>query len=169
MKYRSRFEVHSRSDADLVLINTLLTNFNRFLAFTSSRRKSEIGLNLLCTKIADFELKTPAEPIPAKLLRWISKRSSGVSKHVSENVLSRGIVGDLAGEPKVACPLYKKLFSLKSGICLNGEDYSLQIFSSALKRSEASCSLRQQSKLMRCSKPTSTASLLTVSGTSREV
>lgn len=48
--------------------------------------------------------------------------------HKNAFVLSRGIVGDAKGEPKVACPLHKKPFSLKSGKCLSGEDYSLQVF-----------------------------------------
>lgn len=34
----------------------------------------------------------------------------------------------LGDEPKVACPLHKKPFSLKTGSCLSGEDYSLKFF-----------------------------------------
>ena len=34
------------------------------------------------------------------------------------NVLSRGIVGDIKGEPVVASPLYKEHFSLTTGQCL---------------------------------------------------
>jgi assimilatory nitrate reductase catalytic subunit len=41
------------------------------------------------------------------------------------NVLSRGIVGDLKGEPVVASPLYKQHFSLRSGRCL--EDASVRV------------------------------------------
>jgi nitrite reductase (NADH) small subunit len=37
------------------------------------------------------------------------------------NVLSRGIVGDIKGEPVVASPLYKQHFSLKTGQCLEQE------------------------------------------------
>jgi nitrite reductase (NADH) large subunit len=48
--------------------------------------------------------------------------------HKREFVLSRGIVGDSSGEPKVACPLHKKCFSLKTGNCLSGEEYSIQTF-----------------------------------------
>ncbi|OYW21461.1 MAG: nitrite reductase (NAD(P)H) small subunit [Burkholderiales bacterium 12-64-5] len=48
--------------------------------------------------------------------------------HKQAFVLSRGIVGDQQGEPKVACPLHKKNFSLKSGACLSGEDYQLETF-----------------------------------------
>lgn len=48
--------------------------------------------------------------------------------HKNAFVLSRGIVGDLGGEPKVACPLHKKPFSLKTGECLSGEEFSLKVF-----------------------------------------
>lgn len=48
--------------------------------------------------------------------------------HKREFVLSRGIVGDASGEPKVACPMHKKSFSLKTGECLTGEEYSIQTF-----------------------------------------
>ena len=41
------------------------------------------------------------------------------------NVLSRGIVGDLGGEPVVASPVYKQHFSLRTGRCL--EDASVRI------------------------------------------
>ena len=48
--------------------------------------------------------------------------------HKKEMVLSRGIIGDQAGIPKVACPLHKKTFSLASGTCLSGEDYQVRVF-----------------------------------------
>jgi nitrite reductase (NADH) large subunit len=48
--------------------------------------------------------------------------------HKREMVLARGIIGDQKGEPKVACPLHKKTFSLESGACLSGEDYHVQVF-----------------------------------------
>ena len=35
------------------------------------------------------------------------------------NVLSRGIVGSKGGEPKVASPVYKQQFSLRTGQCLD--------------------------------------------------
>jgi len=41
--------------------------------------------------------------------------------HKREMVLARGIVGDQAGAPKVACPLHKKTFDLRSGACLSGD------------------------------------------------
>jgi len=48
--------------------------------------------------------------------------------HKKSFVLSRGIIGDASGTPKVACPLHKKNFSLESGACLSGEDYSVRVF-----------------------------------------
>lgn len=41
------------------------------------------------------------------------------------NVLSRGIVGDIAGDPVVASPIYKQHFRLTDGRCI--EDESVQI------------------------------------------
>lgn len=44
------------------------------------------------------------------------------------NVLSRGIVGDIAGELVVASPLYKQHFSLLTGRCLENEDCSVRVY-----------------------------------------
>ncbi|MEQ8219899.1 MAG: nitrite reductase small subunit NirD [Arenibacter sp.] len=41
--------------------------------------------------------------------------------HKMEMVLSRGMIGEDQGEPKVACPLHKNSFSLKTGKHLNGD------------------------------------------------
>jgi nitrite reductase (NADH) large subunit len=48
--------------------------------------------------------------------------------HRREFVLSRGMVGDQGGKPKVACPVHKKTFALETGKCLSGEDYSVRVF-----------------------------------------
>lgn len=45
--------------------------------------------------------------------------------HKMQMVLSRGMIGDVEGEPKVACPYHKKTFSLKTGENMNGECYSI--------------------------------------------
>ena len=41
--------------------------------------------------------------------------------HKMQMILSRGLVGDHAGEPKVVCPFHKQTFSLKSGQSLSGD------------------------------------------------
>jgi nitrite reductase (NADH) small subunit len=48
--------------------------------------------------------------------------------HKMQMILSRGIIGTTMGEPKVACPFHKKTFSLKSGECLSGDDYSIKVY-----------------------------------------
>ncbi|MGD8863360.1 MAG: nitrite reductase large subunit NirB, partial [Myxococcales bacterium] len=48
--------------------------------------------------------------------------------HKRDMVLARGIVGDQGDEPKVACPMHKKTFSLRSGDCLGGDDYAIATF-----------------------------------------
>lgn len=49
------------------------------------------------------------------------------------NVISRGIVGDVGGEPVVASPLYKQHFSLLDGRALEDETYALPCYAIALK------------------------------------
>lgn len=44
------------------------------------------------------------------------------------NVLSRGIVGDVAGQLVVASPLYKQQYALESGKCLEDEQVILKTF-----------------------------------------
>jgi nitrite reductase (NADH) large subunit len=48
--------------------------------------------------------------------------------HKKAFVLSRGIVGTAGDEPKIACPLHKKTFSLQSGESLQGEEYRIKTF-----------------------------------------
>jgi nitrite reductase (NADH) large subunit len=48
--------------------------------------------------------------------------------HKKAFVLSRGIIGTFGDEPKVACPLHKKTFSLETGASLQGEEYRIQTF-----------------------------------------
>jgi NAD(P)H-dependent nitrite reductase small subunit len=46
--------------------------------------------------------------------------------HSDANVISRGIVGDLNGEPVVASPVYKHHFNLATGRCVEDPDYSVR-------------------------------------------
>jgi nitrite reductase (NADH) small subunit len=43
-------------------------------------------------------------------------------------VIARGIVGDRAGIPKIASPIYKQNFSLKTGECLDDPSVRLAVF-----------------------------------------
>lgn len=44
------------------------------------------------------------------------------------NVMSRGIVGDRNGVPKVASPMYKQSFDLRTGRCLDDETVGLTTY-----------------------------------------
>lgn len=62
--------------------------------------------------------------------------SANMCPHKREFVLARGILGDLQGEPKVACPLHKKAFSLKDGRCLTGENYAIETYPVKIDRDD---------------------------------
>lgn len=49
------------------------------------------------------------------------------------NVLSRGIVGDLAGEPVVASPIYKQHYQLRTGQCVEEADVRLRTYEVAVR------------------------------------
>jgi len=44
------------------------------------------------------------------------------------NILSRGIIGSIDGEPYVASPLYKQHFHLKTGVCLEDSDMVIKTY-----------------------------------------
>ena len=67
--------------------------------------------------------------------------------HKRAFVLSRGIIGDQAGVPKVACPLHKKTFSLATGGCLSGEDYSVRVFPVKVEEGEVYLELPPRQEL----------------------
>jgi nitrite reductase (NADH) large subunit len=71
-------------------------------------------------------------PAEIAVFRFASKgewyASQNVCPHRREAVLARGLLGDQSGEPKVACPLHKKTFSLQTGANLGGEPYRLAVF-----------------------------------------
>ena len=44
------------------------------------------------------------------------------------NVLSRGIVGDRGGDPKIASPIYKHTFNLRTGACYEDGAVRLDVY-----------------------------------------
>ncbi len=58
--------------------------------------------------------------------QWYACQNS--CPHTNAGVLSRGIIGDEAGVPKVACPMHKQTFALTNGACLSGESSRIETF-----------------------------------------
>ncbi|HTE09337.1 MAG TPA: nitrite reductase small subunit NirD [Chitinophagaceae bacterium] len=48
--------------------------------------------------------------------------------HRRQMALSRGMIGALGDEPKIACPFHKKTFSLETGECLSGDECSIKTY-----------------------------------------
>jgi nitrite reductase (NADH) small subunit len=53
---------------------------------------------------------------------------SNVDPFSSASVLSRGIIGDREGRPTVASPIYKQVFELATGVCLDDPDVSVPTY-----------------------------------------
>lgn len=53
--------------------------------------------------------------------------------HSGANVLSRGLVGDLAGEPVVASPIYKHHYHLRTGCCVEDAATALNTYAVELR------------------------------------
>ena len=59
--------------------------------------------------------------------QWFAVQN--ICPHEEQNVLSRGIIGDKEGEPKLVCPLHKNAFFLRTGKHLGGDsELDLQTF-----------------------------------------
>jgi len=57
------------------------------------------------------------------------------------HVLSRGLIGDIQGEPMVASPLYKQHFSLKTGQCFEDEDVKNTVYAIRIENKRVEISL----------------------------
>jgi len=57
-------------------------------------------------------------------------------------VIARGIVGDCAGRPKIASPIYKQSFDLETGVCLDDPSVRLPIYPVRLRDGRVAVGLR---------------------------
>jgi nitrite reductase (NADH) large subunit len=81
-------------------------------------RDGGIAVRYGASQVALFHLASRGE--------WYATQN--MCPHRREMVLARGIVGDQAGAPKVACPMHKRTFDLRSGACLSGEPLEIATF-----------------------------------------
>ncbi|MDC9729323.1 MAG: nitrite reductase small subunit NirD [Methyloprofundus sp.] len=57
------------------------------------------------------------------------------------HVLSRGLIGDIKGEPMVSSPLYKQHFSLKTGQCFDDESVKNTVYAIRIENKRVEISL----------------------------
>ena len=61
------------------------------------------------------------------------------------NVLSRGLVGDMNGEPMIASPLFKQHFSLKTGLCLDDENVKIDTYGIRIENNRVEVNIKVSS------------------------
>ena len=59
------------------------------------------------------------------------------------NVLSRGIIGDINGQPVVASPLYKQHFNLQTGVCLEDETVTIPAYAVRIENGSVQVSITE--------------------------
>ena len=59
------------------------------------------------------------------------------------NVLSRGIIGDINGQPVVASPLYKQHFNLQTGVCLEDNTVTIPVYAIRIENGSVQVSITE--------------------------
>jgi NAD(P)H-dependent nitrite reductase large subunit/NAD(P)H-dependent nitrite reductase small subunit len=124
-------------DGQLVQISGLPTTDQPVVASKSRRQPESKSEWVKVGAVADFPLDGGSAVKYGKSQIAVFNFSSRGEWYACQNmcphkrafVLSRGIVGTQGEAPKVACPLHKKTFSLETGECLSGDEYSVKVFS----------------------------------------
>ena len=110
--------------ATMDLVNNLSTQHNNIKVWFKAARVQDFPENGgACVKYKDLQV---AVFNFSRRNEWYACRN--LCPHKMQMVLSRGMIGSLQGEPKVACPFHKKTFSLKTGECLNAEECNITVY-----------------------------------------
>lgn len=80
------------------------------------------------TQIALFRVPTGEPDRDGRMPGSTVFAVSNIDPYSGAAVISRGIVGEVNGEPTVASPLLKQRFSLSDGHSLEDADHRLQVF-----------------------------------------
>jgi nitrite reductase (NADH) small subunit len=96
-----------------------------------------LGAGAEWTRVCRLDDLTPGRGAPARvagrqvaIFRLPDERSSVYAlgnrcPFSGAHVMARGLVGDAGGVPKVASPVYKQGFDLRTGVCLDDPDVSV--------------------------------------------
>lgn len=82
-----------------------------------------------------------------KLNRWFACQN--LCPHKREMVLSRGLLGDIEGLPKIVCPMHKRAFSLETGEGLNDPELSISTFPVEIRENRLYIELPSEDELDR--------------------
>lgn len=105
---------------------------------TATALKSEVTWQVLCSRVdlvahsgVAAWVDTSADAAQAALLYLPGQTPEvyAVDNHdpfSNANVIARGIVGDIKGEPVIASPIYKQHFRLADGVCVEDENVRLR-------------------------------------------
>ena len=106
------------------LINNFSTQYNNIKVWFKAARVQDFPENGgACVKYKDLQV---AVFNFSRRNEWYACQN--MCPHKMQMILSRGMIGSLQGEPKVACPFHKKTFSLKTGECLNAEECNITVY-----------------------------------------
>jgi nitrite reductase (NADH) small subunit len=106
------------------LVNNFSTQYNNIKVWFKAARVQDFPENGgACVKYKDLQV---AVFNFSRRNEWYACQN--MCPHKMQMVLSRGMIGSLQGEPKVACPFHKKTFSLKTGECLNAEECNITVY-----------------------------------------
>jgi NAD(P)H-dependent nitrite reductase small subunit len=81
----------------------------------------------VCAKVGDEQVAVFRVMSPAGEEEGVYALSNR-DPRADANVLSRGLVGDVAGELVVASPVYKNHFVLATGVCLEDSAYDVPVY-----------------------------------------
>ena len=102
-------------------MKTITNDISKVLIAPIEKFEEEGGV---CAKVGDkqiaiFYFKSREE--------WFA--CDNACPHTGEMALSKGMIGDSKGEPKVTCPIHKRSFSLHNGECMTEENLKVNIYS----------------------------------------
>jgi nitrite reductase (NADH) small subunit len=114
----------TRSRRLLVFINTIIMTITKTIAWFQACYIHDVPDNGgVCVKYKDKQI---ALFHFTRRGEWFASQNE--CPHRRQMALSRGMIGTMNNEPKIACPFHKKTFSLLTGECLSGDECAIKIY-----------------------------------------
>lgn len=110
---------------------TVTTATRTFTVCRAEELEENLGAGVLLpdgTQIALFRVPTGEPDRAGRMPDSTVFAVSNIDPYSGAAVISRGIVGEVDGEPTVASPLLKQRFSLSDGHSLEDADHRLEVF-----------------------------------------